>query len=377
MSTDTIARSVFDVPHHSIVEAVRYDTPQSHASSIKDVSVGAESDEDRSVMSVSPGKGLNLVLSSQLPASPREVALLRETPLVELKLEDLRLTLAGDGEGGTYFVRPNAPSVSPDDSDVIAVFKPAAEEIGCVANPRGNDDHCRVEGFLPGSGAIREVAAYQLDFNHEVHVPETVLCSAPGKGLGSLQKFVVDLKQSWNMTPTTRSRISLASLQKLALFDIRVMNTDRHGGNILIHPESGELFGIDHSYILPPRFVDPEWDWLTWPEALRPILPEVRAFYQSLDDAEDARQLEKLGLDEDALQLFEASSVALRMILEITGSNLTLFTLAQFFRRPTIATPSTFEEILAESRASLEQGGQIRFPMLREELRRQITQQYI
>lgn len=295
-----------------------------------------------------------------------------EVPLDSLTSQEVQLMLADDGEGGTYFVRERGAPMSPRDDDIIAVFKPAAEEIGCSGNPRGNVDERRVDGFEPGTGACREVAAKLLDHENRAHVPDTIFTSFTGKGVGSLQRYIPGLHQSWNMSPAMRQKMSLADLQSLALFDIRVMNTDRHGGNILIHPTTGALFAIDHSFILPPRFVDPEWDWLSWPESKAVLLPGVRQFFQNLDDDADFAMLTKLDLDEDSLQLFKASSMALKMILTLAPSNVTLAKIAEFFRRPTIACASPFEECVADARESLECGGKIRLGYLQSLLRRRI-----
>jgi len=262
------------------------------------------------------------------------------------------LVLADDGEGGTYFIQRS------QDCSIIAVFKPVAEEIGCIDNPRGNNRGCRVDGFVPGTGAVREVAAYTLDADHAAHVPITIMRNIAGKGSGSFQQFIPGLQQSWNMTSEVRDKVSLADIQYLAMFDIRVFNTDRHGGNILVDPLSGALTAIDHSYILPRQFVDPEWEWLSWPESRRPILPQVREYYLTRNDERDADAVREIGVDEESVRFFMSSSSALRIILKAFPAA-TLIQVAEFFRRPTIATPSIFEQCLASSRAPLEDGGSI------------------
>lgn len=263
------------------------------------------------------------------------------------------LVLADDGEGGTYFVQ------RVHDGSKFAVFKPTNEEIGCVGNPRGNSSGCRVEGFLAGTGSIREVAAYKLDADHHAaHVPITIMRDVAGKGSGSFQQFIPGLQQSWNMSSEVREKVPLADLQYLALFDIRVFNTDRHGGNILVDPTNGSLTAIDHSYILPRQFVDPEWDWLSWPESKKQILPQVREYYLKRDDERDAEMLRTIGIDEESIRYFIACSSALRIALRRYPSA-TLIQVAEIFRRPTIATPSVFEQCLASSRAPLEDGGHI------------------
>ena len=102
---------------------------------------------------------------------------------------------ANDGTGGVYFCLNRGEGVE-------AVFKPLSEEPYCDANPRnlhsGLFNESVDRGVRPGSGGLRELAAYYLDQDHFAGVPETVLASFPNacfsspesRVIGSLQLFV-------------------------------------------------------------------------------------------------------------------------------------------------------------------------------------------
>ena len=189
-----------------------------------------------------------------------------------------------------------------------------------------------------GEAAIREVAAYLLDYNHFAQVPHTVLvkfthpifhlqpnkpttprlseatsfsnidiessasldsalstptsqlilarrasmesgarCS-PSK-LGSLQQFVA---HDCDTSEIGTSLFSLQDVHRIAILDIRLFNTDRHAGNILVKHPTGDssrlsalahlnqpkcrLLPIDHGFCLPEALEPPFFEWLHWPQ---------------------------------------------------------------------------------------------------------------
>lgn len=187
-----------------------------------------------------------------------------------------------------------------------------------------------------GEAAIREVAAYLLDYNHFAQVPHTVLVKfthpifhvsankpaspqlseaasfnnietqsaasldsalststsqliqarramessgpSPSK-LGSLQEFVA---HDCDTSEIGTSMFSLQDVHRIAILDIRLFNTDRHAGNILVQRPSGgssklsalarlnqpqcRLLPIDHGFCLPEALEPPFFEWLHWPQ---------------------------------------------------------------------------------------------------------------
>lgn len=165
----------------------------------------------------------------------------------------------------------------------VSVFKPMDEEPMAVNNPRGLPASSNGEGLKRGTrvgeGAVREVAAYVLDhpksgprlFSDEeigfAGVPPTVMVQCLHKGLnhpegyecseekvkiGSLQKFMNSHGSCEDMGP---GAFPVEEVHKISVFDIRMANTDRHAGNILVNKEGKDgqivLIPIDHGYCLP------------------------------------------------------------------------------------------------------------------------------
>lgn len=177
----------------------------------------------------------------------------------------------------------------------VAVFKPEDEEPHAVNNPKGLSVSPSGEGLRkgtrPGEGAVREVAAYLLDHDHFSGVPPTALVrchvgdgtgdaavaadgslgsgsSSPGSDgapgqrpipnarksggglpaqakVGSLQQFV---QAEGDLEERGTSGLPVAEVHKICVLDIRLANTDRNGGNILVHRNGGSwrLTPIDH-----------------------------------------------------------------------------------------------------------------------------------
>lgn len=185
---------------------------------------------------------------------------------------------SSEGTGGTYFLQ------DPSGQEFVSVFKPVDEEPMAVNNPQGLPVSSNGEGLKRGTrvgeGALREVAAYILDHprsgpravNGETigfaGVPPTVIVQCLHKGfnhpegfenameyakIGSLQMF---MKNEGNCEDIGPGAFPVEEVHKISVFDIRMANTDRHAGNILISTgEDGQtiLIPIDHGYCLPEK----------------------------------------------------------------------------------------------------------------------------
>merc|ERR1719498_409109 len=162
-----------------------------------------------------------------------------------------RPQLASSGTGGAYFLRDQK-------GDTCAVFKPVDEEPLARNNPRGrNVAPASGEGLRKGTrvgeGASREVAAYVLDHDGFAGVPATSfanlgeqfhgtdgedLSALHGK-LGSFQAYVHGATEAEEMGP---HKFPVHEVHKITQLDIRLANTDRNAGNILVQKsEDGEL----------------------------------------------------------------------------------------------------------------------------------------
>ena len=287
-----------------------------------------------------------------------------------------------DGSGGSYFlhdVRKNR----------IAVFKPADEEPYAENNPRkylpqsGQMLSLR-DGIRPGEACLREVAAYLLDHGSFSGVPKTTLVDARHAAFntngarltvaeggasvgahalgnsptrsplvvktGSFQEYIPYECTMDDISPT---KLSVDEVQKIAILDIRLMNADRNSANLLIRrtPEDKlELVPIDHGYCLRSvcdvSWMD--WCWLDWPQLKKvrcgfscaryvcwsfltllvpqPLSNKAKEYIKKLDIEADVRLLQDLlNLDQDALDNFRASSLALKAGVE---AGLTLYEIA-------------------------------------------------
>lgn len=216
----------------------------------------------------------------------------------------------------------------------LAILLPMQGYVGRALGDPGWKPTVRV-----GEAAMREVAAYLLDGGF-AHVPTSVLVrarhpifcynshvasvrastsdlfalsrasqggDAGGAGgpvvgaslpmkLGSLQEFVPHECDTSEMGP---SRFLARDVHRIGILDIRLFNTDRHAGNMLVRQadaSSGgplstqyELIPIDHGFCLPETLEAPYFEWLHWPQAMLPFGPEELQYIRNLDIEVGAR----------------------------------------------------------------------------------------
>lgn len=230
------------------------------------------------------------------------------------------------GLGGAYYFR-NCRGES------VAVVKPTDEEPFAPNNPKGFVGKTLGQPGLKravrvGETGVREVAAYLLDHDHFASVPPTVLVkvshgvfnvntdtsvrkdsgrgSSPVAKLASCQQFV---PHDYDASDHGTSRFSVSSVHRIGILDVRIFNTDRHAGNILIRKsrpkdsqgawghsnfyvnETLELIPIDHGLCLPEGLEDTYFEWLHWPQASVPFSEEELDYIQKLDAAKDVEML--------------------------------------------------------------------------------------
>ncbi|EEF38703.1 inositol or phosphatidylinositol kinase, putative [Ricinus communis] len=215
------------------------------------------------------------------------------------------------GLGGAYFLRSR-------NGDNIAVAKPIDEEPLAFNNPKGfgglmiGQPGMQHSVRVGGTG-IRELAAYLLDHGGFAGVPPTALVkiahvgfhanddaadiSPPSHKIASLQRFVDHDFDAGELGP---SGFSVASVHRIGIFDIRLLNLDRHAGNILVKKNgqhenyavgTAELVPIDHGLCLPEGLDNPYFEWLHWPQASVPFSETESEYISNLDPFEDAEFL--------------------------------------------------------------------------------------
>lgn len=223
------------------------------------------------------------------------------------------------GLGGAYFFRNRR-------GEYIAIVKPTDEEPFAPNNPKGFVGKVLGQPGLKrsvrvGETGIREVAAYLLDHDHFAKVPLTVLVKITHSifnvnkamteskfqnerqnvsKIASFQQFV---PHDFDASDHGTSSFPVASVHRIGILDIRILNTDRHAGNLLVknmervgrYPqvrcEPVELIPIDHGLCLPETLEDPYFEWLHWPQASIPFSEDELEYISKLDPIKDAEML--------------------------------------------------------------------------------------
>ncbi len=155
--------------------------------------------------------------------------------------------------------------------------------------------------FPTGSLAYREVAAYRLSRALGwPHVPPTVLRDGP-EGIGMVQLFIefVDEQHFFTLRDAHRDE-----MQRIALFDAVINNTDRKGGHVLLGAD-GTIWCIDHGVTFHEHYKlrTVIWDFLRQPipaplladlAAVRARLVRGEALFDSLRELLSPRELRAL-----------------------------------------------------------------------------------
>lgn len=289
---------------------------------------------------------------------------------------------ATEGLGGTYFFKS-------EHGANIAIMKPCDEEPLAPSNPKGFVGRELGEpGLKPtvrvGEAASREVAAYLLDHDRYAGVPHTVMVrmshpifhyndisnvddtedgELPLK-LGSLQSFV---RHECDTTEMGTSLFNKKDVHRIGILDIRLFNTDRHGGNILVksvknddsssslQKDKYQLIPIDHGFALPEGLEPPYFEWQHWPQAMLPFDKEELEYIANLDAAADVELLRKElpDIHESSFRILELATLLLQ---ECAAAGLTLSEIAGVMTRPMIGIdeePSELENMCLEIRREM------------------------
>lgn len=199
----------------------------------------------------------------------------------------------------------------------IAIFKPCE-----VNDPR----------------ARNEVAAFRLDHERFAGVPPTVLTTLThplfkGKVTGSCQQII---DEAVALTRIDVQFLLPSQIRRLACLDIRLLNADRHRGNVLVREE--KLYPIDHSIALPSLFIRVFFFWLEWKQAKTPFSKREKEYVLRLDPKKDREMLiHELGIDSRSAFL---SWLATSLLKKGVERNLTPFQIGRLFaQKEGVETP--------------------------------------
>jgi len=292
--------------------------------------------------------------------------------------------LCEEGVGGTYFMHDHTRKK-------VGVFKPQDEEAYNVNNPKGyrprvGSDAGFKEGIIAGEASIRECIAYMLDHQNFANVPVTDLVMAQHPAfyythikpsaasgassidgvedhrssrssirakIGSFQEFVDHDGDCEDISRSLLMQFPVDEVHKIAQLDIRLMNADRHGGNILYREvindygeESYVLIPIDHGYALPLSFSDITFEWLNWSQAKDPMSESTLRYIDSINVEQEIELLRsKFGktLREEHFRVLRISTTLLKKGAKM---GLTFHDIGGMICRENIDDPSTLEQMM-------------------------------
>lgn len=219
----------------------------------------------------------------------------------------------GSGLGGAYYFR-NC------NGENVAIVKPTDEEPFAPNNPKGFVGKALGQPGLKrsvrlGETCFREVAAYLLDYDQFANVPPTALVKithsifnvndgVSGKKyqtmmqvskIASFQQFI---PHDFDASDHGTSSFPVSSVHRIGILDVRILNTDRHAGNLLVKKldQVGrfgqlELVPIDHGLCLPESLEDPYFEWIHWPQASFPFSEDELEYIHHLDPFRDCDML--------------------------------------------------------------------------------------
>uniref|UniRef100_A0A7N0ZUV1 1-phosphatidylinositol 4-kinase n=1 Tax=Kalanchoe fedtschenkoi TaxID=63787 RepID=A0A7N0ZUV1_KALFE len=276
------------------------------------------------------------------------------------------------GLGGAYMLRSK-------NGDKIAVAKPIDEEPLAFNNPKGFVGRMFGQFGLKrsvrvGETGVREVAAYLLDYESFAGVPATALVKfshlrfhvsdleafpAPPCKIASLQRFVEHDFDAGELGP---SSFSVASVHRIGILDIRILNLDRHTGNLLVKKceqdneavGAVELVPIDHGFCLPEWLDDPYFEWMHWPQAAVPFSELELEYISNLEPYKDAEMLrsELPSVREPCLRVMILCTIFLK---RAAAAGLCLADIGIMMSREISGgeeKPSVLEKVCAEANAS-------------------------
>ncbi|KAK9170559.1 hypothetical protein Syun_002699 [Stephania yunnanensis] len=291
--------------------------------------------------------------------------------------------LVPSGLGGAYYL-------SSRNGDNIAVVKPVDEEPLALNNPKGYVGRVLGQPGLKhsvrvGENGVREVAAYLIDHGGFAGVPPTALvkisnvafnvnhhstATLPMSKIASIQRFV---DHDFDAGDLGMSGFSVSSVHRIGILDIRLLNLDRHAGNILVkkknkHDSTGgdfvseryaigdvELVPIDHGLCLPEQLDDPYFEWLHWPQAAAPFSESETEYICQLDPLKDAEllRLELPSLRESSIRVLVLCTIFLK---RAAAAGLRLAEIGNMMTREHYGTeqsPSLLETLCYKAKAAM------------------------
>jgi len=265
---------------------------------------------------------------------------------------------------GTYFLEDS-------EGHCNGVFKPLDEEPTDM-----------IKGISVGEASVRECAAYFLDHGHFANVPATDLVVCQHSRFSDHAPEYPQWTSLWEEHASTRARAKLGSfqeymehdgdfdemsrrqiaefpvfqVQKVAMLDIRIFNTDRHGGNLLYKNgpsgrKSAMLIPIDHGYSLPSTLDEALFVWLDWPQVNCKMVPEVKEYIANLNVEVDVQILKDKFPQSFGDEHFSIMRLTAMLLKKGAALDLTLNQIGSLICRLDFNMPSPLEQIVSKVQA--------------------------
>lgn len=241
-----------------------------------------------------------------------------------------------EGTSGAWLVR------SKDDSPKMYVFKPSDKEPFLSEDASGKRSPLK-KGVEWGRMHLKERAAFILDDGFAgVPYTQTVFASKHSyPSLGSLQEYRNNVGTCEDIGT---SILAEDDVHRIGILDIRLLNLDRHMGNILV-TDKFRLVPIDHGYIIPSvhELSDITFEWLYWKQCKVPFSREIIQKVMSINPVDDACVLRQLGLRNEEILCQFVATIFLKFAVE-KGKN--LWEIGKLVQRNDVNSPSKFEGIV-------------------------------
>ncbi len=185
--------------------------------------------------------------------------------------------------------------------------------------------------FKPGLFDIereirREFAAYALDYENFAGVPYTIITTLSHPLFGTRKGVCQAFFPGHPVTNEEISFIDHASVRRVAIFDMRFLNIDRHQSNLLV--SNSKVIPIDHHLMLPSHFGTCFFSWSNWKAAHTPFSEDEARYVANLNPEKDrAILLEEIGIDLVAANLcfFATTLLKIGVELKLTAHQLSFF----------------------------------------------------
>ncbi len=158
-----------------------------------------------------------------------------------------------------------------------------------------------------------EILAHNLDHDHFALVPPACKIEIPTRGEVVLQKWVSKSKMA---TDFTRSKDwDAEQLHHIRALDIRLGNSDRNSGNVLIKKEHANecIIPIDHDLIM--HYIPNDLNWEAGYLNVA-FSQQTQDYIQKIDLEKDAAIMRQLGYNSEEVQSMKLRTTLLKMCVE-------------------------------------------------------------